>query len=144
MDKRQRYGFIVCNYWTYSTDSHLPPITGYKSSVNSRRRMQPWNIGLYSSQIVQAPANLNLKKKKYRDDRDCSVVAARQYKYDVVSCPSPQQLMKSRRDAAYSNCDSDFDCPGDDVCCSTGKAKVCSNTVSKYQVIRRKINILYF
>jgi len=75
-----------------------------------------------------------------------SVVAARQYKYDVVSCPSPQQLMKSRRDAAYSNCDSDFDCPGDDVCCSTGKAKVCSNTVSKYQVIRRKINyyIPYF
>ncbi|XP_052789102.1 uncharacterized protein LOC128223771 [Mya arenaria] len=54
----------------------------------------------------------------------------RSYKYDDVTCPSPDAVRKSLSGMkSYSTCDSDDQCMEGEVCCSNGKYRVCTNTV---------------
>ncbi|XP_053381282.1 uncharacterized protein LOC123555153 [Mercenaria mercenaria] len=50
----------------------------------------------------------------------------RPYKFDDVVCPVPKLLAMSM-ESPNDMCDEDNDCHGTDVCCSTGKAKVCTS-----------------
>ena len=54
------------------------------------------------------------------------------YKYGVVSCPDPELLLISPLTNMDDDmCSEDSGCSGDQVCCSNGQARVCTDPVGE-------------
>ncbi|KAL4218806.1 hypothetical protein ACF0H5_021394 [Mactra antiquata] len=63
--------------------------------------------------------NKNRFETVHQCNTECST---RKYKYDDFACPPSKSLEKS----GGAECYEDYDCPGDNVCCSDGTKRVCT------------------